>query len=245
LNSSDDAIVLRLAEYSETSQIVWLLTARSGLVRLIAKGVRRATAKRPAVGLDLLEYGEAAFIPPRGEAGLGTLTEWLQRDAFTGLRSNLPALYAGLYAAEATGALIEEFDPHPDVFAALHGLLGGLAAAPAGDPLAAGRRLAEFQQALLAALGYAPNLVACVACGKQRGPGRGAYFSAAAGGLLCRACQAGYADKRRLTAAMLDAGPVNGHVLEWLELLHDYLTHTAGRDLRTGRRLFRLLGEFA
>ena len=187
---TDQAVVLRLSDYSESSQIVTLFTAAHGLVRLIAKGSRRGTRKRFATGLDLLEFGEVSYIPARGEAGLGTLTEWVQRDAFIGLRRQLLRQYAGLYAAELVGTLTEQHDPHPDLLEALLELLRQLAGTPSDprpsppdptDPVAA---IVRFQSALLKAIGYAPILHRCVDCARPRVRGTPAYFSSTAGGLI-------------------------------------------------------------
>ena len=100
--------MIRLTEFSETSQIVSLFTAEAGQVRLIAKGSRRGTKTRVATGLDLLELGELSYAPARRHAGLGTLAEWVQRGTFPGLRREMLRLYCGLYAAELVGALTEQ-----------------------------------------------------------------------------------------------------------------------------------------
>ncbi|MFQ5807080.1 MAG: DNA repair protein RecO [Phycisphaerae bacterium] len=246
---TDQAVVLRLSDYSETSQIVSLFTASSGLVRLIAKGSRRGTRKRFAPGLDLLEYGEVSYAPPRGDAGLGTLAEWVQRDPFTGLRRELLRQYAGLYAVELVSQLTEEYDPHPALFNALLELLQRLAVgetdprpapqAPAG-PTAA---LVRFQGALLEAIGYAPNLRRCVGCGRPRIRGTHAYFSSSAGGLICRDCEMHHAEKRRIPPAMLGADPEAQYAADWFGLLDYHLTDIAGRAFKTADRLRSLLAN--
>jgi DNA repair protein RecO (recombination protein O) len=241
---SDQAIVLRLSDYSESSQIVTLFTARDGLVRLIAKGSRRGTRQRFAAGLDLLEHGEVGYAPARGDAGLGTLTEWLQRDAFTGLRGTLLRQYAGLYAVELVSRLTEEYDPHPELFDALLKLLGQLAGQTSGSeptPAEAAVALVGFQGALLKAIGYTPVLRQCVGCGQPRVRGTRAYFSSSAGGLLCRDCEMHHADKRRLSPAMLDDHPGDRWALEWFLLLDYHLTNVAGRAFRSAARLRELL----
>ncbi|MGD8452345.1 MAG: DNA repair protein RecO [Phycisphaerae bacterium] len=229
---SDQAVVLRLTEYSETSQIATLFSARHGLLRLIAKGARRSTAKRFAAGLDVLELGEVSFVPARGDAQLGTLTEWVQRDAFLGLRRAAERLYGGLYAAELVAGLTEQDDPHPELFAALCEALAGLA----GEGESA-RVLAVFQSDLLAALGYAPNFEHCVGCRRHRRPGAPAYFSSTAGGLLCRDCEMHYTEKRRLPAGMADGTPRTGDALAWFSLQDYHLTHLAGRPFRSAAQL--------
>ena len=234
---NDQAIVLRLSDYSETSQIASLLTADRGLVRLIAKGVRRSTRTRFSAGLDVLEYGEVSYAPPRGDAQLGTLTEWVQRDGFAGLRRELVRLYGGLYAAELAMSLIEEDDPHPALFKALLSALKELAGT--GDPA---RLLAVFQGDLLTALGYAPNLEQCVGCGRPRVRGAPAYFSSTGGGLVCRDCEVHYVEKRRLPRGLADTTPSTGDPRAWFAVQDYHLTHLAGRPFKTAAQLVRYLG---
>lgn len=269
---SDQAIVLRLSDYSETSQIVTLFSAGNGQLRLIAKGARRSTRARVAAGLDLLEYGEAGFFPPRGEAGLGTLTEWVQRDAFLGLRSSLPALYAGLYAAERVTALTQELDPHPALFVSLRELLRNLCALPAASGSAGtsptapgraglppadrtaggstsreaaaahvGREIVRFQLALLEATGLSPELEVCVSCGRRPALRAGVYFSSAAGGLVCRDCEAHHPQRRRVPAEWLAPGALQTRPHAWFELLDEHLTYHAGSPARSAACLRAVL----
>jgi DNA repair protein RecO (recombination protein O) len=246
---SDQAIVLRLTDYSETSQIVSLFTASAGLVRLIAKGSRRSTRKRFAAGLDLLEYGDVGYVPPRGDAGLGTLTEWGQRDAFTGLRRDLVRQYGGLYAVELVQRLTEEYDAHPDLFDALLGLLRDLAKAEPDPPPGVEARAApiaaivRFQDTLLRAIGYAPILRQCVDCGRRRVRGTRAYFSSTAGGLICRDCEMHHQEKRRISPAMLDGERAAQDPVDWFGLLDYHLTHVAGRPHKVAAQLHALLGR--
>lgn len=253
---TDRAIVLRLVDFSETSQIASLFTAEGGLTRLIAKGVRRGTSKRFAVGLDLLEYGELSYAPARGGANLGTLTEWVQKDSFAGLRRDLLRLYAGLYAAELAIGLTEESDPHPELFESLLKLLQRLAGtepepSPSANAVSTAARpgdereqavaaLIRFQWELLNAIGYAPNLRECVDCHKPytRGP---AHFSASAGGLLCRDCEMRHAEKRGLSATFMDQRARDPR--EWFSLLDYHLSFTAAKPFQTAARLTALIAR--
>ena len=51
----DHAIVLRLTDFSETSQIATVFSAEHGSLRLIAKGARRSTKTKFAAGLGAIE----------------------------------------------------------------------------------------------------------------------------------------------------------------------------------------------
>lgn len=225
---SDHALVIRLTEYSETSQIVTLFARQHGQVRLIGKGLRRGTRTRPAVGLDLLEAGEAAFVPAREHAGLGVLTEWLQAESFGGLRRSLPRLYGGLYLAELLATLTVEADANPALYDHALGTLHALA-----DQAPVAETIVAFQRSMLEDIGFQPNLEGCVICGKSRPAGRAASFSPQAGGLLCASCAPRHTDRMRVSAAVLDQ-PLAAHAREWLALLHHHLRHLAGREIRTG-----------
>src|SRR5438477_8405757 len=91
----DDAIVLRRLDYSETSQVLLVFCRELGPQRLIAKGIKRGTKTRVAVGVDLLEFGTVVFSRRAGsDAQLAIMTEWRQADTFAHLRRNLLRLYA-------------------------------------------------------------------------------------------------------------------------------------------------------
>jgi DNA repair protein RecO (recombination protein O) len=228
----DDAIVLRLADFSETSQVATLFAADGGQLRLIAKGIRRGTRTRVAPGLDLLEWGTVSYAPAHGEASLATLTEWTQRDAFSGLRRTLVSLYAGLYAAELVAALTEPGDPHPELFEALRALLSEL-----NEDAAAGPRIGAFQYALAQSIGYAPVLERCVECGHVPTARPAPHFSAAAGGVLCRDCEMHHAEKRRMPAAIVGRVPGEGDAYAWFELLDYHFRYLAGKAFKTSAPL--------
>lgn len=225
---NDQAIVLRLSEFSETSQIVTLLTRNAGQQRLIGKGLKRAPRTRVAVGLDLLERGDVAYLPARPGADLAMLTEWVQRDAFAGLRAALPKLYAGLYLAETTAALTEPEDPHVTLFDALRDALERLAS-PAPESAAIGPIVVRFQLRLLEAIGLTPQFRTCVDCGRPRERGAPAWFSAAAGGLLCRHCAGRHREKHELAPGLVDTRLEQSPPADWFGVFDYHLTHTAGR----------------
>ncbi|MEP0845251.1 MAG: DNA repair protein RecO [Phycisphaerae bacterium] len=232
---TDQAIVVRVSDFSETSQVCSLLTREFGLVRLIAKGLRRSTRVRFAVGVDLLERGTASFVRARG-AGLSTLTEWVQASASARLRAALPRLYAGLYAAELVPYVMEEFDPHPTAFDALVVLLDALESDASLAPA-----VARFQAALLRAIGLAPNFRSCADCGRARGRLAHGYFSATAGGWLCMTCAPRHAEKMRLPRTLQAADLASASAEDWFDVLDYHLAHIAGRRAQTREALRRML----
>lgn len=199
---NDRCICLRIIEYSETSQIVTLFSREFGIFRAIAKGAHRRTkvgASKFDGGMDFLELGDAVFThdPARD---LATLTEWTLKDGHLDLRNNLRGLYLGLFAAELVGVLIEEHDPHSDLFDKL---------ATALTRLGTFRReqiFLAFELDLLRESGYLPEFNICVSCANsQRGltPEDKVYFSPSRGGVVCRSCEGFLHDRQEIDPRLL------------------------------------------
>jgi DNA repair protein RecO len=182
----DRCICVRKVEYSETSQILALFGREKGLLRVIAKGAHRRTkagASKFDGGIDFLDIGEAVFtLDPARD--LNTLTEWSLREGHLELRRNLRQMYLGLYAAELVSTLIEELDPHPELFDRFQCVLEELTTTKAEEAFLA------FELDLLRETGHMPELNFCVECGSTAIDREIAWFSAARGGVVCRNCRA-------------------------------------------------------
>lgn len=176
----DDAICIRHLDWSETSQIVVLLTRGHGKVRGLAKGSKRlspGSIARYSGGIELLTRGEIVCIT-KANLELATLTEWDLQEPFTHLRNDLAAQRAALYAADITNALLADHDIHTGTFEALHLFLTALA-----EPAHREASLLLFQWNLLTDLGYRPEMDRDVVTAKAL-PDRASYtFDARAGGL--------------------------------------------------------------
>ena len=190
----DTGVVLRRIDYSETSQIIVLFTRLNGKVRAIGKGVKRSTKTRFAAAIDLLDVGHLV-ISSRQErsSSLATLTEWKQTISLSGLREQLFRLYGGQYAAEITGHLTEDWDPHLELFDALVATLSELA--EAAEPLGS---IVRYQLGLLESIGSLPRLTACVLCSRKEGL---THFSSHEGGMVCSHCAPARVEKHRVSSA--------------------------------------------
>ena len=125
----DHAICIRHIDWSETSQVVALLTREQGKVRALAKGSKRTSpgaVARFSGGIELLTLGQAVGII-KPSTDLATLTEWDLQNPYFHLRRDLAAHETALYAADLSNALLADHDPHAGVFAALAQLLEVLA----------------------------------------------------------------------------------------------------------------------
>ncbi len=176
----DDCVVLRLMDWSETSQIVVLLSRDHGKVSATAKGAKRPTPSVMAKfsgGLETLTRGEAVWITRAGR-DLANLTEWDLADGYWGLRRELAAFGLGMYAVDLVHHMLHDEDPHPATFEALAGLLGVLGRTDAArDGAAAQAALLRFQWSVIEDAGYRPVLDAATDAAVM-------HFSPRAGGLV-------------------------------------------------------------
>jgi DNA repair protein RecO (recombination protein O) len=178
-----EAIVIRQADFSETSRVVTFYTREFGKVPLVAKGAKRLKGPFES-SLDLLSVCEIVFIRKSSD-GLGILTEARLNQRFQNTGKELLRLYGGYYIAELLEGLNEEFDPHPDLYeATIHSMrrLDDAASAP---------RLAIilFELALLREIGHLPNFETCLKCGQPTTERAPFAYWVSQGGLLCRNCQ--------------------------------------------------------
>lgn len=180
---TDNAICIRDLDWSESSQLVVLLTESHGKVRGLAKGSRRnspSAIERFSGGINLLSAGQA-IVTTKPATQLASVTEWdLQRDHYH-LRTNLRAQWSAMYAADLVNSLLADEDPHPGAFDATKRLLAELA-----EPEAATRALLRFQWSLLVDVGYRPELLCDVETGEVMPRAKAYSFDPKLGGLTTR-----------------------------------------------------------
>jgi DNA repair protein RecO (recombination protein O) len=192
------AIVLRTADWSESSRIATFWTREYGKVRALAKGGRRLKSAFENA-LDLLTVCSIVFLR-KSPGTLDLLTEAQVVQRFPRLRDDLNALYAAYYVAELLSDWTEDYDPHPLLYDEALDTLRDLGGKPADGALALepGLRIMRFEMTLLRELGYNPSLEVCAVCENAIEPDRLA-FSAAAGGVLCLRCQNTQRERRLLS----------------------------------------------
>lgn len=176
-----EAVVLRSMRFGEADRILHLYTPGRGRVGAIAKGVRRS---RSRFGGRLEPFFRVSLGLHEGRSDLMTVTSAETIVPHRGLRERADALDAAARACDAVSRLFDSGEPHPEVFNLLCTMLALLDAEPGAANVE--RRLA-FRLKLLLAAGFAPQLAACATCGEGSGL---VGFSAAAGGVVCGACEA-------------------------------------------------------
>ena len=227
---STPAIVLATIRYGETSKIARLATRELGVQSAIAKGALRPKSRFGAA-LHLLSEGTATLHLARS-GDLHTLTQFDPRQIRIGLAQRMDRY--------ATATLLSELmlrfapaAPHPGSYELFRDALSLLEAAPAAAVEPLGLR-ALWR--LVAVLGFAPALEACVRDGSELPPDQAACFSPQDGGVLCASCARDTMgallqppDRRDLAALLDAAAPVplldERHLAAHRRLLERYIRY--------------------
>ncbi|HMD11309.1 MAG TPA: DNA repair protein RecO [Marmoricola sp.] len=176
----DEAVVLRTHKLGEADRIITLLTRQHGVVRAVARGVRRTSSKfgsrlEPFTHVDLqLAVGRSLDIVTQAE----TIEPFA-----SGLGGDYARYTAGTVMLETADRLVtEEGQPAVQQFLLL---VGGLRAMTGGEK-GANQVLDSYLLRSLAVAGYAPSFEHCARCGLE-GPHR--WFNPSYGGMLCTTCR--------------------------------------------------------
>src|ERR1700753_3437357 len=176
----DRAVVLRQHKLGEADRIVTLLTRDHGLVRAVAKGVRRTRSKFGA-RLEPFAHIDVQLHPGRN---LDIVTQVVSLDAFaTDIVSDYGRYTCACAMLETAERLAgEERAPAP----ALHRLTVGALRAVADGHRPRELVLDAYLLRAMSIAGWAPALTECARCGT---PGPHRAFHIAAGGSVCGYCR--------------------------------------------------------
>ena len=177
---SDEAIVLRTHKLAEADRIITLLTRHHGVVRAVARGVRR-TSSRFGSRLEPFTHVDLQLAVGRN---LDTITQAVTLSPYGAtISADYDRYTAASVMLETAERLVSE-ERQPSVQQDL--LLVGALRAMTGGEHRANDVLDSFLLRSLSVAGYAPSFWACASCGLE-GPHRA--FSPAAGGALCTTCR--------------------------------------------------------
>ena len=174
-----EAIPLKRMDFGEADRIITVLTPGYGKLRCIAKGVRRSTS-RMAGHLEL--FAHVHLMLARGRE-LDVVTQASTVAPFRELREDLLRSAHAYHLAELVDGFLQDRDENRAVFSLLEQALAALAEGTTSPELVA----RHFEVQLLGAVGFRPELVACLGCSEAIAPGPNGY-SASLGGVLCPAC---------------------------------------------------------
>ena len=173
-----EAVVIKKTKLGEADTILTFFTPRLGKIQGFAKSLRKPGSKM-AGHLELLTHSTVSFARGRN---IDTIIGAQTISAFLPLRSDLWLTSCGLYIAELVHQFTAEHQENLPLYQLLLETLERLCQEENKELV-----LRYFELHLLESSGYRPQLQECVACHKVLEPTTN-YFSSAAGGLLCPAC---------------------------------------------------------
>lgn len=175
------AVVLRRHQLGETSRVVVCYTRDYGKVRLVAKGSRKGGGRLGAALEPFVVSGVVFYLRPERPLALASRAE--VELEFPAIRRDVTRQAYAAVVLELTDKLVADRAPDPELFDLLVHTLREVERSPEEDLDAT---LWRFELLLADALGYAPELEACVACG--RAASEGSRFSPELGGVICDEC---------------------------------------------------------
>lgn len=173
----DQGIVLRSHKLGETDRIIHLFTQGRGLVRAVAKGVRRPGSR---FGGRLESFSHVDLQLYEGRS-LDVIQQAELIAAHARVRADWRCSAAASVMAEAVGIVALEGTPDVRLLLLLRAGLQALEAEP-DDPAVF---VDAFLLRLASAVGFHAFTAACAACGE---PGPHAFLSVRGGGTLCADC---------------------------------------------------------
>lgn len=175
-----DAVVLRHSDWGEADRLVTLYTREAGKLRALAKGARKIRSRKAG---HLEPFTRVTLLLARGR-DLWIVTQADTIEAFQGLREDLEKTGYAAYAVELIDRFTYEDGEHKAVYQLLTETLERIASAEQ-----AFLAVRYYELRLLDLLGYRPQLVNCVKCGKTI-VAEDQFFSPLLGGVVCPACGA-------------------------------------------------------
>lgn len=183
----EEAIVLRAYDLGEADRILVLLTSGSGIVRAVAKGIRRTKSK---FGGRLEPFNRVKVVLHRGR-NLHTITQVEVIDPHPRIREDYRRYLFGEAVLETVEKGLEEGQVIPRLYPALCVTLKAMEKGPP-LPLAA-----AFMLKFCALVGYRPCLERCLHCGGSPA-GERLAIDLEEGGLICADCLSSDSNRGRI-----------------------------------------------
>jgi DNA repair protein RecO (recombination protein O) len=234
-----EAVVLRHHDYGEADRLLTLYTRQLGKTRVLAKGARKIASRKAG---HIEPFTQVKLQLARGRDML-LVTQADTVDAYLPLREDLILTTQASYVLELLDRFTYVDDTeNPSTFRLLTDTLTRLASND--DPWLVIR---YYEMRLLDYLGFRPQLVQCVNCGREI-KAEDQFFSFRAGGVICPRCGQGLPQLKSITVETLKylrhfqrsnyrdaarARPDSEVQKEAEDLMQGYFTYLLERELNT------------
>lgn len=181
-----DAINLKSYNLSEADKIMVMYSRDKGLIRGVAKGVKKPKSKLGA-RMDLLVANKLMLHKGKN---LDTISQAEALNTFNATRRNMDKIFYSMYISEVVNNFGVEDDPCSAViFDLLYEALSTVS--EAGDKVQILNAVLKFQLKMMRVSGFSLELDKCLCCGKPIDE-ESMYFSGRLGGVVCKECNSHY-----------------------------------------------------
>lgn len=181
-----DAINLKSYNLSEADKIIVMYSRDKGLIKGVAKGVKKPKSKLGA-RMDLLVANRLMLHQGKN---LNTISQAEALNTFNKIRSNMDKIFYSMYISEVVNNFGVEGDPcSADIFDLLYEALQTIANAQ--DKISVLNAVLKFQLKMMRISGFSLELDHCLCCGKSINE-ENMFFSEKLGGVICYDCNEHY-----------------------------------------------------
>jgi DNA repair protein RecO (recombination protein O) len=173
-----EAIVLRHADWGEADRLLWLFTRLLGKVQAVAKGVRKPRSRKAG---HLEPFTRVELLLAHGR-DLPIVTQAEAKDVYQALRDDLVRVGYAAYIIELLDRFTYEEGENLGLYRLLCETLGRI-----NKEKEAAFAVRYYEVRLLDLVGFRPQLVTCLNCGKEI-IAEDQFFSFEKGGVLCPTC---------------------------------------------------------
>ncbi len=214
-----NAINLKSYSISEADKIIVMYSKEKGLIKGVAKGIKKTTSKLGG-RMDLLVANKMMLNKGRN---LDTICQAEALNTFFNLRSDMNKLFYAMYCCEIVANFGIENDPNSEeIYNLFYTFLEQISCAKTKEQTML--CVLRFQLKIMDITGYSLELEDCVKCltppNKEE-----IYFSIEQGGILCKECASDICKKIKIPYK----------IKEFLSTLlkEDFTSHTRYDDLAT------------
>ena len=195
-NFVTDAINIRSYPLSENDKIVLMFSRNEGLIKGVARGVKKPKSK---LGARMEPLVANKLMLHKGR-NMDTICQASSLNTFNKLRYDLDKLTYGMYLGELVGAFAKENSNSEEIFEVFYKSL---------DNIANSKNKCEillcalkFQLKFMQIMGLGIVLDRCIICGKE--VEENPLFSLDEGGVLCESCEHKILNKTKIPTKIRD-----------------------------------------
>lgn len=181
-NFVTDAINLKAYNLSEADKIIVMYSKEKGLIRGVAKGVKKPKSKLGA-RMDLLVANKLMLYKGKN---LDRICQAEALNTFNKTRQNMDKIFYSMYVTEIVNNFGVEDDPcSKEIYEMLYKALDKIS--NASDTVEILLSVIKFQMKMMQVSGFGIELDDCLNCGKTI-KDENMYFSSQTGGVICPHC---------------------------------------------------------